>query len=217
MLNEKIIADTTAFVRSTLAGDASGHDWWHIFRVWRTAKRIGQVEGANLLVVELSALLHDIADWKSHGGDFSVGPRKAQEWLARFDLDPESIAHICFNIEHVSFKGATVKYPEMSLEGQVVQDADRLDAMGAIGIARTFAYGGTKGRAIYDPEIKPLEHTSVESYVHNESPSINHFYEKLLVLKNMMNTDCGRQLAEDRHRFMEDYLEHFYDEWEGRR
>jgi uncharacterized protein len=165
--------------------------------------------------VELAALLHDIADWKAHDGDSMVGPRMAREWLSSIGLAPEVIEHVCQIIAGISFKGAGVEQPVLRLEGMVVQDADRLDALGAIGIARAFAYGGAKGRLIYDPAIKPMEHRTAESYLKDGGTTINHFYEKLLLLKDRMNTATGRAIAEERHRFMEDYLRRYFEEWEG--
>jgi uncharacterized protein len=176
---------------------------------WRRA------ENADLLIVELAALLHDIADWKLHDGDLSVGPKRAKDWLDSLAVDSSIADHVCAIIANISFKGAAVEQPPLSLEGKVVQDADRLDAMGAIGIARAFAYGGAKGRAIYDPAVRPTEHRSAASYLKSGSHTINHFYEKLLLLKDRMNTATGRAIAEARHRFMEDYLQQFYKEWDG--
>ncbi|MGD0519592.1 MAG: HD domain-containing protein [Thermoguttaceae bacterium] len=211
----KIIERTANHVKAALSGDGSGHDWWHIERVWRMAKRIGHVEGADMLVVELAALLHDIADWKAHGGDSSIGPTMAMDWLTSLGLDSNIIQHVGQIIADISFKGAGVEEPVLSLEGQIVQDADRLDAIGAIGIARAFAYGGAKGRTIYDPATKPAEHRTSEEFLKSDGTTINHFYEKLLLLKDRMNTATGRAIAERRHRFMEDYLQRFYEEWEG--
>jgi uncharacterized protein len=202
-------------VATTLSGEGSGHDWWHVYRVWRMARRIGRAEGADLLVVELAALLHDIADWKSHGGDSTVGPKMAREWLVSLGLDQAVIEHICQIVADISFKGAGVEQPVLSLEGKVVQDADRLDAMGAIGIARAFAYGGAKGRLIYDPDMKPIQHRTAEAFLKSDGTTINHFYEKLLLLKDRMNTTTGRAMAEERHQFMEEYLRQFFEEWEG--
>jgi uncharacterized protein len=197
-----------------LSGDGTGHDWWHVYRVWKMAQRIGRAENADPLIVELAALLHDIADWKLQEGDSSVGPARAKEWLDSLGLAPSIVDHVCQIIANISFRGAAVEQPPLSLEGKVVQDADRLDAMGAIGIARAFAYGGAKGRAIYDPAVQATEHRTPEAYLKGGT-SINHFYEKLLLLKDRMNTATGRAMAEDRHRFMEEYLRRFYEEWEG--
>jgi uncharacterized protein len=213
----KILAATADHIRGLLAGDSSGHDWHHIERVWKTAVTIGRGEGADLYVVQLAALLHDIADWKFHGGDESAGPRAAREWLQRFGETESVIDHVCEIIAALSFKGAGVATPMQTLEGQVVQDADRLDALGAVGIARAFAYGGHKGRALYDPEVPPTPHDSFGAYKKNAGPTINHFYEKLLLLKDRMNTTEGKRLAEARHEFMERFLEQFFAEWNGER
>ncbi len=214
MSSTEIIEHTANYVKAALSGEWDGHDWWHIERVWRMAKRIGHVEGADMLVVELAALLHDIADWKAHGGDSTIGPTMAMDWLTSLDLDSNIIQHVGQIIADISFKGARVEQPTLSLEGMVVQDADRLDAIGAIGIARAFAYGGSKGRVIYDPTCKPIDHQTTENYL-NSGTTINHFYEKLLLLKDRMSTPTGRTMAERRHQFMEAYLQRFYEEWEG--
>ena len=210
-----LIDRTANHVRTVLSGDGTGHDWWHVYRVWKMARHIGQAESADLLIVELAALLHDIADWKLHDGDSSLGPTRAKEWLDSQGLDPGISEHVCQIIADISFKGAAVEQPPLSLEGQVVQDADRLDAMGAIGIARAFAYGGAKGRLLYDPDVQPTEHRTAEAYLKSGGHTINHFYEKLLLLKDRMNTATGKTNAEARHRFMEDYLRRFFEEWEG--
>lgn len=215
MMSPSDLIDRTAnHVRTVLSSDGTGHDWWHVYRVWKMAQRIGQAEKADLLVVDLAALLHDIADWKLHDGDSMLGPKIARDWLDSLDLGPGISEHVCHIIANISFKGAKVEPPTLSPEGKVVQDADRLDAMGAIGIARAFAYGGAKGQAIYDPTVKPTEHRTAEAYLKGGT-TINHFYEKLLLLKDRMNTATGRAMAEERHRFMEDYLRRFYEEWEG--
>jgi uncharacterized protein len=210
-----LIDRTADYVKARLSGEGSGHDWWHTYRVWKTAHRIGETEGADLLVVELAALLHDIADWKAHEGDSTVGPEVAKKWLTSLDVEERVIEHVCRIIADISFKGAGVDQPVLLLEGKVVQDADRLDAIGAIGIARAFAYGGAKGRLIYDPEKKPEEHQAAESYLKSGGTTINHFYEKLLLLKDRMNTAAGKAIAEKRHRFMEEFLRRFYEECEG--
>jgi len=209
-----LITRTANHVQTVLSGDGTGHDWWHVYRVWQMAKRIGHAEQADPLIVELAALLHDIADWKLHQGDTSVGPSRAKQWLDTLGLERRIVDHICRIIANISFKGAAVEQQPLSLEGQVVQDADRLDAMGAIGIARAFAYGGAKGRAIYDPTVQPTEHRTAESYLKGGT-SVNHFYEKLLLLKDRMNTATGRAMAQERHGFMEEYLRRFFQEWEG--
>jgi uncharacterized protein len=212
----KILIDRTAsHVQEVLAGDGTGHDWWHVYRVWKNAQRIGQAERTDMLVVELAALLHDIADWKLNDGDSTVGPRIARTWLDSQNVDSAISDRVCEIIAGISFKGASVETPPLSLDGQVVQDADRLDAMGAIGIARAFAYGGSKGRAIHDPAAKPIEHRTAEEYLKSGGTTINHFHEKLLLLQDRMNTATGKAMARNRHRFMEDYLKRFYQEWEG--
>ena len=210
-----LIDRTANHIKTVLSGDGTGHDWWHVYRVWKMAQRIGHAEQADPLIVELAALLHDIADWKLQDGDSSVGPKRAKEWLDSLGLDSSIVDHVGQIIANISFKGAAVEQPPLSLEGKVVQDADRLDAMGAIGIARAFAYGGAKGRAIYDPAVPPAEHRTAEAYLKSGGHTINHFYEKLLLLKDRMNTATGRAVAETRHAVMEDYLRQFYEEWEG--
>jgi len=214
---QQIIAETAAHVRGLMAGDSSGHDWFHIARVRATALAMGRDEGADLTVVELAALLHDVADWKFAGGDHTAGPRAAREWLSSQKADNRLIEHVCQIIAGLSFKGAGVPTPMATLEGQVVQDADRLDALGAIGIARTFAYGGHMGQAMHDPEIAPQMHASFEAYKRAGGTTINHFYEKLLLLAERMNTTAGKRLAAERQRFMEHFLEQFHAEWECRR
>ncbi|MCY6371147.1 HD domain-containing protein [Clostridium ganghwense] len=213
--NEEIILKTQAYVKEKLEGEGSGHDWWHVYRVWKNAKNIAKYEKADLFTVELAALLHDIADWKFCDGDDSIGPKIASEWLNNQNVDKETIKHIVEIIKDVSFKGARVKSQINTIEGMIVQDADRIDAIGAIGIARTFAYGGYKGREIYNPNIEPQNHETFEQYKKSEGTTINHFYEKLLLLKNLMNTDTAKKIAEQRHKFMEEFLEVFYTEWDG--
>jgi uncharacterized protein len=213
--NDDVIEKTALHVRAILAADSSGHDWWHIHRVWQAAMHIGERECADLFVVQLAALLHDIADWKFHGGDESLGPRRAGKWLAGLQVDSATVDHVCEIIRQVSFKGAGVATPMRTLEGRVVQDADRLDAIGAIGVARAFAYGGHAGRAMYDPDIPPEPHASFAAYKTNSGPTINHFYEKLLLLKDRMHTPAGREMAAARHQFMEQFLDRFYAEWAG--
>jgi uncharacterized protein len=214
-MSRQLILDTESFIRARLGGDASGHDWYHVDRVRRSAVMIGAAEGADLFVTELAALLHDVADWKFHDGDEDAGPRVAGEWLESQRADPSLIAQVQQVIREVSFKGAGVATKPSTLEGQVVQDADRLDAIGAIGIARTFAYGGHKGNAMYDPLKTATPHASFEDYKTKSSSTINHFYEKLLLLKDRLNTATARQIAGSRHRFMEEFLAQFYKEWNG--
>ena len=214
-MTSPIIDKTCQFVEEKLAGEGSGHDWWHIYRVWNLAKNIAGQEGANLIIVELSALLHDIADWKFHNGDDSIGPKLAEQFLVENQVERRVIDPVIEIITSISYKGAGVPTPMNTLEGKVVQDADRLDAIGALGIARTFAYGGHKNRLIYHPEEKPVLHQSFEDYKKNQGHTINHFYEKLLLLKDRMNTASGKRLAEARHQFMQAYLDQFYKEWDG--
>lgn len=216
MSGDVLIERTAAHVYAAMSGEGSGHDWWHIHRVWQMAMRLGEREGADLRVVQLAALLHDLGDQKFHGGDETVGPRMAREWLAEEGATPDVIDHVTEIIRDLSFKGAGVATPMRTLEGQVVQDADRLDAIGAVGIARAFAYGGHKGRLLYDPDVPPQMHASFAEYKASSAPTINHFYEKLLLLKGLMNTGAARQIAEARHRFMELYLDQFYAEWDAR-
>lgn len=213
---EAVLEKTAEHVRQLLAGDSSGHDWWHIARVRASALTIGKFEGADLYIVELAALLHDVADWKFHGGDDSAGPRAAAEWLGELEVEQATIEHVCEIIATLSFKGAQVVTPMRTIEGRVVQDADRLDAIGAVGIARTFAYGGHAGQPLHDPELAPKQHASFADYKTSRTSTINHFYEKLLLLKDRMNTDTGRRLATERHAFMQRFLEQFDNEWHGR-
>lgn len=217
MTEKETIAATAAYVQELLSGEGSGHDWWHIYRVWNNAKLIAAHENGDLYIIELATLLHDIGDHKFHHGDETVGPRMAREWLQKCEVNREATAHICAIIKDLSFKGAGTSSEMKTREGRVVQDADRLDAIGAIGIARTFAYGGHKSRELYNPLIKPELHHSFEQYKTSTAPTINHFYEKLLLLKDRMHTQTARKLAEERHRYMETFLEQFYAEWDGRK
>jgi len=207
-----IIKKTVFFVRQTLEKAEGGHDWWHIYRVWTNARRIAETERCNLLIVELAALLHDIADSKFHSGDEEIGPRTAGKFLKSIHVDAQIVEHVQQIIRNISFKSGFDKPSFRSRELEIVQDADRLDALGAIGIARTFSYGGFKGREIFNPEIPPNLNMTKEEYKNAASPSINHFYEKLLLLKDKMNTATGKKLAEQRHAFMELYLDQFYNE-----
>lgn len=209
------IESCIAFVKKTLSGAEGGHDWFHIERVWKNAKLIASGEECDLEVVELAALLHDIADSKFHGGDEEIGPRKAREYLTTAGIDSKKANHIVAIIENVSFKGGHNARNHSSIELDIVQDADRLDAIGAIGIARTFNYGGFKNRAIYDPSIAPNLNMTKEEYKKSTAPTINHFYEKLLLLKDLMNTESGKTIAEQRHQYMEGFLNQFYSEWNG--
>jgi uncharacterized protein len=216
MDNNEIIRLTCEFARRTFEGAEGGHDWFHTERVWKTARHLAEEEKADLFVVELAALLHDIADAKFNGGDDTAGPRIAGEFLTDLCLDQAVVDHVRQIIFHVSFKGGNEKSGFSSPELLIVQDADRLDAIGAIGIARTFNYGGHKGRAIYDPSIQPVLTMSKEEYRNSTAPTLNHFYEKLLLLRDRMNTRSGKAMATARHDFMLSFLEQFYREWEGR-
>jgi uncharacterized protein len=217
MLSQKLIEQTAAYVRQTLQQAEGGHDWWHILRVWNNAKLIAKTEPADILVVELAALLHDIADSKFHGGNEEIGPQTAVAFLQSLQVEPAVISHVENIIRHVSFKSSFDGNLFHSPELAVVQDADRLDAIGAIGIARAFNYGGHKGREMHNPEIMPNLNMSKEEYKNTTAPTINHFYEKLLLLKDKMNTATARKLAEGRHQYMQGFLEQFYEEWEGKR
>lgn len=215
MTQAQIIENTKSFVKLTLQDAEGGHDWFHIQRVFNNAKLIADTENADLFTVQLGALLHDIADSKFHNGDETLGPKIASEFLTSQEVPIEVITHVIHIIENISFKGGNEAQQFRSLELDIIQDADRLDAIGAIGIARTFNYGGFKGRALYDPQIKPDLEMSKEAYKASTAPTINHFYEKLLLLKDRMNTGTGRKIAEERHAFMEQFLEQFYAEWNG--
>lgn len=215
MNHNLIISETEAFVQRTLENAEGGHDWFHIERVYKNALLISKNEKVNEFVVALGALLHDIADSKFHNGDETIGSKVATDFLKSKKVSSEVIEHVVQIINNISYKGGNEKQQFSSPELDVVQDADRLDALGAIGIARTFNYGGFLGRKLYDPEIKPNLNMSKEEYKTSTAPTINHFYEKLLLLKNRMNTKTGQKIAEQRHEFMELYLEQFYAEWNG--
>lgn len=212
-----MIEKTIAFVKEKLRGAEAGHDWFHIERVYKNALLIAQDDSeADLLVVQLGALLHDIADSKFHDGDESIGPETARQFLSENNVEGDVIEKVVKIIENISFKGG-VNREYTSRELDIVQDADRLDAIGAIGIARTFNYGGFKNRELYNPDIKPNLNMTKEEYKNSTAPTINHFYEKLLLLKDKMNTPKGKELAQQRHKFMEKFLEQFYKEWNGER
>lgn len=208
-----LVARVAEHIKAKFLAESSGHDWHHINRVWRLARQIAEKEGANQEVAELGALVHDIADWKFHGGDDSVGPREAERLLKEEGASQEVIRQVVDIVATVSFKGAGVQTAMRTLEGQCVQDADRLDAIGAIGIARCFAYGGHAGRLIYDPDVPPVMHATAEEYKASKGHSLNHFHEKLFLLKDRMNTTTGRALAEERHQFMEEFVRRFLEEW----
>ena len=210
-----LVENTISFVKEVLAGAEGGHDWYHIERVWRTARYLREQEGAgDLLTIELAALLHDISDAKFNGGDEEKGSRMAGDFLQKQGVDQHRIQHIQAIIKHVSYKGGFAQDHISTLEFQIVQDADRLDAIGAIGIARAFNYGGFKNRPIHNPE-KPLqEYSDSKAYHKSDAPTINHFYEKLLKLKDLMNTSTGKVLARERHQYMLSFLDQFYREWD---
>ncbi len=206
------VQGTEKYIRMEFQNDSTGHDWWHIFRVKNMALKIAEKEGGNRFLIEMSALLHDLEDWKLNG---ETNLSKTKKWLQNIGVTQIQTSEIVQIIEQVSYKGAGVENNATSIEAKIVQDADRLDAIGAIGIARTFSYGGSKGRLIYHPEIKPVLHNSFEEYKKNSAPTVNHFYEKLLLLKKRLNTKTAIEIAEKRHTFMEEFLNRFYDEWEG--
>ncbi len=208
---KELISATEIFIKQHFATDSSGHDWFHIDRVRNMAMKIAATESGNLFLIEMAALLHDLDDWKLGNGD---DVSKTNQWLTQIEIDKQDALAIEKIINQVSFKGAGVETKAESIEAKIVQDADRLDAIGAIGIARTFAYGGNKNRLLYDPEIKPQLHNSFEEYKKTTAPTINHFYEKLLLLKERMNTETAKILAKERHRYMEDFLSQFFSEWD---
>jgi len=216
MSTEDIISKTKEFVKHTLSNAEGGHDWFHILRVYNNALLIAKNESVDLLIVSLGALLHDIADSKFHNGDESVGPKIAKDFLLKHKTDATTTDHVIKIIENISFKGGNELQKFKSPELDVVQDADRLDAIGAVGIARAFNYGGFKSRQLYNPDVKPNLNMSKEEYKASTAPTINHFYEKLLLLKDRMNTKTGKELAVERHNFMEQYLNQFYNEWHGK-
>jgi len=215
MTDREIILKTITFVKSELQHAEGGHDWWHIERVLNNARTIAAPERVDIFVTELGALLHDIADHKFTGGDESVGVEKARVFLRGLPVSEAVISHVVSIMTNISFKGGNHPQQFFSPELAVVQDADRLDAIGAIGIARAFNYGGFRGREMYNPAIKPATGLTPEKYRQSTAPTVNHFYEKLFLLKERMNTETGKKMAEERHRFMELYLEHFFKEWEG--
>lgn len=208
-----LVCRVALYIKAKFALESSGHDWHHINRVWKLARQIGAQEGANQEIVELGALVHDIADWKFHDGDDTVGPREAEHLLLEEGASIEVIKQVVDIVSTISYKGAGVKTEMLTLSGKCVQDADRLDAIGAIGIARCFAYGGHAGRQMYDPEEPPEMHVTADAYKASKGHSLNHFYEKLFLLKDRMNTETGKAMAVERHRFMEQYVAQFLKEW----
>jgi len=215
MSNLDLINKTILFVKEKLANAEGGHDWFHIQRVYKNALLIAKGENCDETVVKLGALLHDIADSKFHAGDETVGPKVAREFLESEGVSEAIISHVIQIIDNISFKGGKTEKTFSSIELDIVQDADRLDAIGAIGIARAFNYGGFKNRAMYDPNISPNLQMNKEEYKNSQAPTINHFYEKLLLLKDKMNTQTGKQIAEQRHLYMVEFLAQFYAEWDG--
>ena len=209
---KELISKTERYIKQVFEDEGSGHDWWHIYRVRNTALKIAEKEGGDLYLIEMAALLHDLDDWKLNNQHES----KTKAWFKKLNLPEDHVKRILEIIGQVSFKGAGVETKAVSIEAQIVQDADRLDAIGAIGVARTFAYGGNKKRLIYHPEIQPEIHASFESYKKSTAPTINHFYEKLLLLKDRLNTITAKKMAKSRHMFMESFLKQFFNEWENK-
>ena len=214
-MQNEIIRKTAEYIRQEFSNDSSGHDWWHIYRVWKNSLIICKYEKADAFIVQLAALLHDLDDWKFNP-DGDEMPIRAKAWMKKCGVDDVVANHVCEIITHLSFKGADVKNKINTIEGMIVQDADRLDAIGAIGVGRAFAYGGYKGRMMYDPDSPPQLHKSFDEYKNSQSATINHFYEKLLLLKDRMNTATAKRIAEKRHEFMLQFLDHFMNEWEGK-
>lgn len=215
MDQNEIIQKTAEYIKQEFSNDFSGHDWWHIYRVWKNALAINEHEKADSFIIQLAALLHDLDDWKFNESEDET-PLRAKLWLDSCSVDISIADKVCNIIKNISYKGANVKNKMDSLEGFIVQDADRLDAIGAIGIARAFAYGGYKNRMMYNPEIQPNMHATFEEYKNSKSDTINHFYEKLLLLKDMMNTQTAKRIAQQRHTVMEEFLNQFMKEWEGK-
>lgn len=214
MENDVIILKTIEYVKSRLANEGSGHDWWHIYRVYKLANMLGEIEKGNLFIIKLAALLHDIADHKFHDGNSEIGGNIARNWLKSLNIDDNNISEVVYIIETMSYKGGTVDSHQKTLEGMIVQDADRLDAIGAIGIGRAFAYGGFMRREMYNPDIKPQTFENFDQYKKSKTSTVNHFYEKLLKLKDIMNTETARKIAYERHQFMELFLNQFFKEWD---
>lgn len=223
--NNELIQKVIEYVKETLKNAESGHDWFHIERVWKNSLTIANQQAeiektkgntVNFLIVQLGALLHDIADHKFHGGDDKIGAKVAKEFLSKLNVDETTVDAVCNIIEKISFKGSSSENQMDSIEGLIVQDADRLDAIGAIGVARAFSYGGYRNRQMYDPEEQPKLNMNWEEYKKNQGTTINHFYEKLLLIKDRMNTEAGRKIAEARHDYMANFLQQFYDEWNGK-
>lgn len=212
-----LVARVSRSVRRAMEGDGTGHDWWHVWRVWQTADRLAKTEPrADRTVVSLGALLHDLGDWKFHGGDEEAAPREAARLLKRFKAAPVLVVRVQQVCREISYKGAGVADRPTSIESRIVQDADRLDAIGAIGVARAFAYGGAKSRLLYEPGVKPVMHRSFAAYKKSKGHTINHFYEKLLLLKDRLHTRGARRLAKERHAYLAGFLKRFLAEWDGK-
>lgn len=212
MIRDQVINKTIDFVKAKLEGDSSGHDWWHIYRVWNLSKKIQEKEGGDLFIIEMAALLHDVADWKFYENE-EAGLTVVRDWLVKVGILQEPVEKIIDIIRNVSYKGAGVADQMKTIEGKIVQDADRLDAIGAIGIARTFAFGGKFGSEMHNPAEDAKMHNSFEEYKNSEGTTINHFYEKLLLLKDRINTKTAKEIALERHNYMKVFLKQFYDEW----
>jgi uncharacterized protein len=209
------VQKTAGFVEKKFATESTGHDWWHMYRVWQLSKHIAEQEkNVDLEVVELAALLHDIADFKFHGGDFEAGPKAARKWLKSIKVTEITISHVEDIVRNISYKGALVKPNLNTIEGQIVHDADKLDAMGAIGVARVFAYSGATGIPIFIPGVKPFTKSKSGEYLIYTTSAVNHFHEKLLLLKDRMYTKTGKRLAARRHKYLGDFLEEFHHEWD---
>ena len=215
MTGQELIDATAAHVREQMTGGEGSHDWWHVHRVWMNARAIAAHEPVDPLAVELAALLHDIADWKFTDGDLTAGPRAARAFLQSVDAPQALTAHVAEIVANVSFKGAGVPDRMPTLEGKVVQDADRLDAIGAIGIARAFAYGGHDNRQLHDPDATVELHDTPDAYRAGRGGTLNHFYEKLLLLRDRMHTRTGRAIADQRHAYMQEFVARFLAEWDG--
>lgn len=217
MSDKELVAKTAEFVKKKFADESTGHDWWHMYRVWRLSKHIAKGEkDVNLTVMELAALVHDIADFKFYGGDFEAGPKAARQWLKSLDAPEPTIVHVEDIVRNISYKGALIKPGLKTIEGQIVHDADKLDAMGAVGVARVFAYSGSAGIPIFTPGLPPAQPVKNPKNLITTTSSINHFHEKLLLLKDRMFTKTGKELAERRHKYMEDFLQEFHSEWDGK-
>jgi len=217
VVDSDLIAKTVEYVKEKMSLDSTGHDWWHVYRVWENAKMLMKGEQVNTIVIELAALLHDIGDYKINNNDLNLSDQLVKKWLNEQNIEKQIIKKVCDIINTISFKGARTKGKLISLESKIVQDADRLDALGAIGIARAFAFGGAFKQKMYDPSMEPIYHNSFLEYMNRETTTINHFYEKLLLLKDLMNTKQAKSIAIERHRYMQLFLETFFEETKSKR